>query len=113
PMEPVLAFSHSGSRARRLRARTLLSLAALVSVVPVTLLAVTPAASSQLDPAAPARDRLARAQADAAAAQTRYDQAVADRDQAQWQGIELGQAVATARAEEAAGPQGGGNPGVA
>src|SRR5262245_12532267 len=101
-MEPVLALSHSGSRARRLRARTLLSLVALVSVVPVTLLAVTPAASSQLDPAAPARDRLARAQADAAAAQTRYDQAVADRDQAQGQVTELVQAVATARAEEAA-----------
>src|SRR5262249_60836333 len=79
-----------------------LSLGALVRVVPVTLLAVTPAASSQLDPAAPARDRLARAQADAAAAQTRYDQAVADRDRAQGQVTELVQAVATARAEEAA-----------
>src|SRR5215470_749631 len=101
-MEPVLALSHSGSRARRRLARTLLSLVALVSVVTITALAFTPAASSQVDPVAPARDRLARAQADASAAQGRYDEAVADRDQAQVQVNELVQAVATARAQEAA-----------
>jgi Mannosyl-glycoprotein endo-beta-N-acetylglucosaminidase len=101
-MERVLTSSHPGSRARRHKARTLLSLVALVSVVPITLLTFTPAASSQEDPAAPARDRLARAQADAVTAQSRYDQAVADRDQAQTAVAELVQAVATARAEEAA-----------
>jgi hypothetical protein len=101
-MAPVLAPSHSCSRARRRQARTLLSLVALVSVIPVTLLTFTPAASSQVDPLAPARDRLARAQADASDAQARFDQAVADHDQAQAQVNELVQAVATARAQEAA-----------
>ena len=101
-MKRVLTSSHAGSRARRRRARTLLSLAALVSAVSVAVLAFTPAAPAQVDPAASAHDRLARAQADAAAAQGRYDQAVADRDQSQARVNELVQAVATARAQEAA-----------
>ena len=82
--------------------RTLLPLAALVSTVSIVLLVYTPGASSQEDPVAPAQARLARAQADAADAQSSYDQAVADRDQAQLQVNGLVQAVATARAEEAA-----------
>ena len=48
------------------------------------------------------RDRLARAQADAAEAQGRYDQAVADRDQAQVQLKDLEQAIPTTRTQEAA-----------
>jgi hypothetical protein len=82
--------------------RTLLSVVALLGAVTLALPALTPAASAQLDPAATARERLARAQADAAAAQSRYDQTVADRDQAQAQVNELVQTIAASRAQEAA-----------
>jgi len=101
-MERVLGSSHTGSRARRRRARTLFSLVALLGVVALSLPAFAPAASSQLDPAAPARERLARAQADATAAQGRYDQAVADREQAKVRIGELAQTISATRAEEAA-----------
>ena len=101
-MEPVLALPHSSSPVRRRRARTALVFAALFSVVSMALLAFTPAASSQQDPVAPARDRLARAQGDDAAAQDRYQNAVAERDQAQAQTNDLQQAIPQARAQEAA-----------
>ena len=100
-MEPVLALSHSGSRARRWWARTAPVLAAL-SAASISLLAFTPSASSQADPTATAGERLARAQADAQDAQNRYDQAVADREQAQTAVNQLTQEIATARAQEAA-----------
>lgn len=101
-MERVHASPHSSSRVRRRSVRTALAFAALFSMASVALLAFTPAASSQQDPVAAVRDRLARAQADAADAQGRYDKAVADRDQAQAQVDELVQAVSTSRAQEAA-----------
>jgi predicted nucleic acid-binding Zn-ribbon protein len=100
-MEPVHALSHAGSRARPWWARTAPVLAAL-NAASIALLAFTPTASSQVDPTATARERLARAQADAADAQNRYDQAVADREQAQSAVDQLTQAIATARAQEAA-----------
>src|SRR5262249_53374255 len=83
PME-CLAFPHSGSRARRRWARTVLALATVFSAVSITVFAFTPAASSQEDPGVTgARERLARAQGDADAARARYEQAVGERDQAQ------------------------------
>jgi hypothetical protein len=100
-MESV-ALPHSGSRARRRSARTALAFAALFSVVSIALLAFTPAASSQADPVGAARERLTRAQADAAAAQARYDQAVADREQSQAQIADLEQTISSTRAEETA-----------
>jgi hypothetical protein len=87
---------------RRRSARTALAFVALFSMVSMALFAFTSAASSQEDPVAAIRDRLARAQADAADAQGQYDKAVADRDQAQAQVDELGQAMSTSRAQEAA-----------
>jgi len=101
-MERVLTLSQAGPRVRRRRARTLLSLTALASAASIAVLAFTPAASSQSDPFAPARERLARAMTDTVNAQARYDQAVADREQAQAQLDELVQTIATARAQEAA-----------
>jgi predicted nucleic acid-binding Zn-ribbon protein len=64
--------------------------------------AFAPAASSQADPVGAARERLARAQADDATAQARYDQAVADREQSQAQIADLEQTISSTRAEEAA-----------
>ena len=87
---------------RRRSARTVLAFVALVSVVSMVVLAFTPAASSQSDPVGAAHERLARAQADAAAAEARYDQAVADREQSQAQINDLEQAISSTRAEEAA-----------
>jgi hypothetical protein len=101
-MQRVLALSLVSSRVRRWSACTALAFAALVGVVSIALLAVTPAASSQADPVGAARERLARAQADAAAAQARYDQAVADREQSQAQITDLEQTISSTRAEEAA-----------
>jgi uncharacterized protein YlxW (UPF0749 family) len=101
-MEPVLALSHSSSRVRRRSARTALAFAALFSAASGALLAFTPAASSQADPVGAAHERLARAQADAATAQARYDQAVADREQSQAQIADLEQTISSTRAEEAA-----------
>jgi uncharacterized protein YlxW (UPF0749 family) len=101
-MERVLASPHSTSRVRRRLVRTALVFIAVFSVVSMALAAFTPAASSQEDPVAAVRDRLARAQADAADAQGRYDKAVADRDQAQAQINDLEQAISSTRAEEAA-----------
>jgi hypothetical protein len=101
-MEPVLASPHSSSPVRRRRARTALVFAALFSVVSMALLAFTPAASSQQDPVAPARDRFTRAQGDDAAAQDRYQKAVTERDQAQTQVTDLQQAIPQVRAQEAA-----------
>jgi hypothetical protein len=93
---------HTRSRARRRSVRTVLSLVALLGAVALALPAFSPEASAQVDPAASAHVRLARAQADATAAQTRYEQAVADRDQAQANADELVQTIAASRAEEAA-----------
>jgi uncharacterized protein YlxW (UPF0749 family) len=101
-MEPVLALSHSSSRVRRRSARTALGFAALFSAASIALPAFTPAASSQADPVGAAHERLARAQADADAAQARYDQAVADREQSQAQINDLEQTISATRAEEAA-----------
>jgi predicted nucleic acid-binding Zn-ribbon protein len=101
-MERVLAFSGSSSRVRRRSARTALTFAALFSAVSLALPAFAPAASSQADPVGAARERLARAQADAATAQARYDQAVADREQSQAQIADLEQTISSTRAEEAA-----------
>jgi predicted nucleic acid-binding Zn-ribbon protein len=101
-MERVLAFSGSSSRVRRRSARTALAFAALFSAVSPALPAFAPAASSQADPVGAARERLARAQADDATAQARYDQAVADREQSQAQIADLEQTISSTRAEEAA-----------
>src|SRR5436309_70315 len=102
-MERLLVLTHTNSRARRRWARPALRIATVFSAVAMALLAFTPAASSQEDPAvAPVRDRLARLQADAADAHGRYDQAVAERDQAQVQLKDLEQAIPTTRAQEAA-----------
>jgi hypothetical protein len=101
-MESVLTSTHWSSRVRRRSARTALAFAALFSVVSIVLLAFTPAASSQADPVGAAHERLARAQADAAAAQARYDQAVAGREQSQAQIADLEQTISSTRAEEAA-----------
>jgi uncharacterized protein YlxW (UPF0749 family) len=101
-MQSVLTSTHWSSRVRRRSARTALAFAALFSALSIALPAFTPAASSQSDPVGAARDRLARAQADAAAAQARYDQAVADREQSQAQIAELEQTISSTRAEEAA-----------
>src|SRR5437763_15393603 len=100
-MERVLAPPHWSSRARRRLARTALTFAAVFSMVSMASLAFSPAASSQEDPGvASVRERLARVQADAADAQGRYDQAVADRDQAQVRLTDLEQATPTTRAQE-------------
>jgi hypothetical protein len=97
-MERVLALSHSGSRP----SRRFVALAALVSTISIAFLAFTPAASSQEEPGvARVRERLARAQDDANAAQHRYEQAVADREQAVVRIDELEQAITSARAQEA------------
>jgi len=99
-MESV-ALPHTGSRARRRRARRTLAFAAVLSALSIASLAFTPAASPQEVPVARAHERLARAQADAAAAQGRYDQAVAEREQAQAQIADLEQTISAARAQEA------------
>ena len=102
-MERVLALTHTNSRARRRWARPALAMATVFSAISMVLLAFTPAASSQEAPGAAAvRDRLAHARADAADAQSRYDQAVAEREQAQAQLQDLEQAIPTTRAQEAA-----------
>jgi hypothetical protein len=101
-MERVLTSTHWSSRVRRRSARSALAFAALFSALSIALPAFTPAASSQADPVGAAQERLARAQADAAAAQARYDQAVADRDQSQAQITDLEQTISLTRAEEAA-----------
>jgi predicted nucleic acid-binding Zn-ribbon protein len=87
---------------RRRSVRTALVFAAVFSMVSTALLGFTPAASSQVDPVAAIRDRLARAQSDAADAQGQYDKAVADREQSQAQINELEQTISSTRAEEAA-----------
>ena len=75
----------------------------MLVAISIALLAFTPAASPQEVPGVAAvRDRLARAQADAAEAQGRYERAVADRDQAQVQLKDLEQAIPTTRTQEAA-----------
>jgi uncharacterized protein YlxW (UPF0749 family) len=94
---------HTNSRARHRSSRTWLAIATVFSAISIALLAFTPAASSQEAPGVTsARERLARAQADAAAAQARYDQAVADREQSQAQITDLEQTISSTRAEEAA-----------
>ena len=101
-MERVLALTHTNSRARRW-ARPVLAMATVFSAISMALLAFTPTASPQEAPGAAAvRDRLAHARADAADAQSRYDQAVAEREQAQAQLQDLEQAIPTTRAQEAA-----------
>ena len=101
-MERVLSMADSSSCVRRRSVRTALAFAALFSVVSIALPAFTPAASSQADPVGAAHERLARAQADAAAAEARYDQAVAEREQSQTQIADLEQTISATRAEEAA-----------
>jgi Mannosyl-glycoprotein endo-beta-N-acetylglucosaminidase len=99
-MERVLALSHSGWRPSR---RTFVALAAAVSTISIALLTFAPAASSQEDHGvARVRERLERAHADAKTAQARYEQAVAEREQAVVQISELEQAIASARTQEAA-----------
>ena len=101
-MQRVLASSRVSSRVRRRSACTALAFAALFSALSIALPSFTPAACSQADPVGAARERLARAQADATAAQARYDQAVADREQSQTQITDLEQTISSTRAEEAA-----------
>ena len=102
-MERPLALTHTNSRARRRWVHTALAFAALFGAVSMALFAFTPAASSQEDPGiSRVRERFARAQADAAAAQGRYDHAVADRDQAEVQIDDLEQTISATRAQEAA-----------
>jgi uncharacterized protein YlxW (UPF0749 family) len=102
-MERVIALTHTNSRARRRRARAALGFGAVFIAISMALLAFTPAASPQEAPGVAAiRDRLARAQADAADAQSRYEQAVTEREQAQVQLKDLEQAIPTTRAQEAA-----------
>jgi hypothetical protein len=102
-MERVIALTHTNSRARQRWPHRALAFAAVLGAISIALLAFTPAASPQEVPGVAAvRDRLARAQADAADAQGRYDQAVADRDQTQAQLEDLQQAIPTTRAQEAA-----------
>jgi Mannosyl-glycoprotein endo-beta-N-acetylglucosaminidase len=101
-MERVLSLPHSSPRVRRRWARTALAFVALLGAVSMVLLARTPAASAQEAPASSAPERLARAQADAAAALSRYEQAVAEREQARAQISELTQTISATRAEEAA-----------
>jgi hypothetical protein len=97
------ALPHSGSRARRRWARPALALAMVLSALSIAFVAFTPAASSQEDPGGTgARDRLARAQADANSAQGRYEQAVNDREQAQVRIDDLEQSISSTRAQEAA-----------
>jgi hypothetical protein len=101
-MERVLSLPHSSPRVRRRWARTALAFVALLGAVSMVLLAFTPSASAQEAPASSAPERLARAQADAAAALSRYEQAVAEREQARTQISELAQTISATRAEEAA-----------
>ena len=102
-MERPLALTHTNSRARRRWVHTALAFAALFGAVSMALLAFTPAASSQEDPVVSrVRERFARAQADAVAAQDRYNRAVADREQAQVQIDELVQTISSTRAQEGA-----------
>jgi septal ring factor EnvC (AmiA/AmiB activator) len=101
-MERVLSLPHSSPRVRRRWARTALVFVALLGAVSMVLLAFTPAASAQEAPASSAPERLARAQADAAAALSRYEQAVAEREQTRAQISELAQTISATRAEEAA-----------
>jgi len=95
-------LTHTNSRARHRSSHTWLAIATVFSAISIALLAFTPAASSQADPVGAARERLARAQADDAAAQGKYDKAVADREQTQAQIAELEQTISSTRAEEAA-----------
>src|SRR3954469_398641 len=101
-MERGVAMTHTSSRTRGRWARTALAIATLLRAIPLALVAFTPAASSQEDPGVTRiRDRLARAQADAADAQSRYERAVTDREQAQTQITDLEQTISSARAQEA------------
>jgi hypothetical protein len=68
----------------------------------MALLPFTSAASSQQDPAARVRERLARAQADATAAESGYDQAVKERNEAEVRLTELEQTIPSTRVQEAA-----------
>jgi predicted nucleic acid-binding Zn-ribbon protein len=101
-MGRLLALTHRYSRARRWQANTVLAFAAALTAISMVLLALTQAASSQADPVGAAHERLARAQADATAAQARYDQAVADREQSLAQITDVEQTISATRAEEAA-----------
>jgi hypothetical protein len=100
-MERVLASSHVSSRVPRRSVHTALAFAALFSAVSIALPVFTPAAGSQADPVGRVRDRLARAQADAVAAESRYDQAVDERNAAVVRLTELEQTVSSTRAQEA------------
>jgi hypothetical protein len=101
-MERGVAMTHTNSRTRGRWARSALAIATVFSAISIALLAFTPGASSQEDPGVTRiRERLARAQADAAEAQGRYERAVTDREQAQAQITELEQTISSARAQEA------------
>jgi uncharacterized protein YlxW (UPF0749 family) len=92
----------SGSRASRGKARTALGFVAVLSAISIALLAYSPAASSQEDPGvAGVRARLARAQADAETIQSRYEQAVNERSEAEVRLDELAQTISSTRAQEA------------
>jgi uncharacterized protein YlxW (UPF0749 family) len=100
-MERVLLSAHSGSRAHRWWVRTVLTFATVFGAISIALVAFTPSASSQEDPGVTgARERLARAQAEANGAQAHYEQAVNERDQAQVQINELEQSISSTRAQE-------------
>jgi hypothetical protein len=102
-MERGVAMTHTNSRTRGRWARSALAIATVFSAISIALLAFTPAASSQESPGVtPVRARLARAQADAAEAQSRYEGAVTDREQARVRLDELTQTIPTTRAQEAA-----------
>jgi hypothetical protein len=101
-MERVISLTQWGSWARRFKARTLLALITMLGALSIALVAFAPAASSQVDPVVSgARQRLARAQADASAATDRFAQAVTEREQAQVRITELEETITAARAEEA------------
>jgi hypothetical protein len=100
-MQRLLASSSVGTHVRRRSACTALAFAALFSAVAIALPVFTPAAGSQADPVGRVRDRLARAQADAASAAGRYDQAVNERNEAQVRLTEVEQTISSTRAQEA------------
>jgi hypothetical protein len=79
----------------------MLAFTTVFSAISIALPVFTPAAGSQADPVGRVRDRLARAQADAAAAESRYEQAVNERNAAVVRLTELEQTVSSTRAQEA------------
>jgi hypothetical protein len=91
-----------GSRASRRKTRSALAFGAVLSATSIALFAYSPAASSQEGPGvAGVRARLARAQADAETIQSRYEQAVNERNEAEVRLDELAQTISSTRTQEA------------